>query len=517
MTTTRRLIGSAVVALALAAAGCTSGGDEDAAEAEGDTSTTTTTTAAPFVEDPTFVPGECWWDTSGMGAAIETTCGTVKVPADRSDADSTMISLPVARIHDVAADPSAAPVLLLHGGPGGSLLDSYPAATAAAPWLTERDAVLWDQRGSGRSEPSLNCPEKEIAAVEALGAADPFEDELEADLAAAQECHDRLVDAGIDLDDYDTPASVADIESIRQALGVEQWNLVGASYGTRLGLAYAREHADRVRTLTIDSVYPTQIGGAQRALDTPDDAFDRLIEACAEDPACDEAHPDLGATLERAVAELDERPDVLTSTVEVAGETSERTFELTGADLRSGMFAGMYDSELIPLIPGIISSIAEGDRSILPTYISMAMPRIVGLSEGAFFAIDCADSGRQLDGASSEEIAGQGETSLFSFISSQLHCETWDVEFVPESFEEPALPDVPTLVFAGTLDPITPYDDSVEQAEAMPNARFVGVPRGGHGVRSFDGCTTEAFLGFLADPEAPLPACTESIEPLPFA
>ncbi len=177
----------------------------------------------------------------------------------------------------------------------------------------------------------------------------------------------------------------------------------------------------------------------------------------------------------------------------------------------------MYDTTLIPLIPGIITAIAEGDRSILPTYISMAMPRIVGLSEGAFFAIDCADSGRQLDGATSEELAGEGENSLYSFISSQLHCETWDVEFVPESFEEPALPDVPTLVFGGTLDPITPYGDSVAQAESMPNARFVGVPRGGHGVRSFDDCTTSAFLTFLDDPEAPLPACTESIEPLPFA
>ncbi len=300
-------------------------------------------------------------------------------------------------------------------------------------------------------------------------------------------------------------------------MGVEQWNLVGASYGTRIGLAYAREHPDRVRTLTIDSVYPTQIGGAERAKDAPDQAFDRLIEACAEDETCNAAHPDLGATFDTAVAELDARPEVLTSTVDVAGETSERTFELTGADLRSGMFAGMYDTTLIPLIPGIISAIAEGDRSILPTYISMAMPRIVGLSEGAYFAIDCADSGRLLDGATSEDLAGSGENSLYSFISAQLHCEVWDVEFVPESFEEPALPDVPTLVFAGTLDPITPYQDSVDQAEAMPNARFVGVPRGGHGVRSFDDCTTSAYLGFLDDPEAPLPECTSSIAPLPFA
>ena len=509
----RRCIGAAAVAVVLLA-GCTSGGDDESAGAE---RSTTTTTAAPFVEDPTFVERDCWWDLAGIREGVTVTCGTVDVPADRADAESELISLPVARVHYFVADPAAAPSLVLHGGPGGSLLGNAPEGAMNAPTLPDRDIVLWDQRGSGRSEPSLNCPEKEIAAVEALAADAPFEEELEANLAAAQVCRDRLVASGIDLDDYDTPSSVADIESIRVALGIEQWNVEGASYGTRLGLAYAREHPDRVRSLVIDSVYPTQVGGAERARETPNQAFDRLIDACAEDPVCDEAHPDLGATLDDTVAELDARPEVLTATVDVAGASSERTFVLTGADLRSGMFAAMYDSELIPLVPGILESIAKGDRSILPTYVSMAMPRIVGLSEGAYFAIDSADSGRLLDGATSEELADDGENSLYSFISAQLHCGVWDVEFVPESFEEPALPDVPTLVFGGTLDPITPYQDSVDQAEAMPNAWFIGVPRGGHGVRSFDPCTRGAYSDFVDQPEAPLPECSKPILPLPFA
>ncbi len=513
MGTTRRIGLTALAAVAVLA-GCTSSGDDEPADT--DPSTTSTTDPA-FVEDPTFVETDCWWDLPDRPAEVTVTCGTVDVPADRSDAGSDLITLPIVRVHHEQSDPEAPPVLLLHGGPGGDLLSSAPTAALTSPGLSDRDVLLWDQRGSGRSEPSLNCPEKEVAAVDALGAADPFAEELEADLAAAQTCRDRLVASGIDLDDYDTPTSVADMESIRQALGLEQWNLMGASYGTRIGLAYAREHPDRVRALVIDSVYPTQVGGADRARNAPQQAFERLFEACAEDTACNEAHPDLADTFARAVAALDARPEVLTATVEVAGETGERTFVLTGADLRSGMFAAMYDTSLIPLIPGILTAIADGDRSILASFVSMAMPRIVGLSEGAFFAIDCADSGRQLDGATSEELAGDGEQSLYSFISSQLHCETWDVEFVPTSFEEPALPDVPTLVFAGTLDPVTPYQDSVDQADAMPNARFVGVPRAGHGARNFDDCTTSAWVGFLNDPEAPLPECVESIAPVPFA
>ncbi len=71
--------------------------------------------------------------------------------------------------------------------------------------------------------------------------------------------------------------------------------------------------------------------------------------------------------------------------------------------------------------------------------------------------------------------------------------------------------DVPTLVFGGTLDPITPYDDSVAQAEAMPNAQMVTVPNAGHGVGGFDDCTREARTGFFADPAADLPDCIDAI------
>lgn len=507
----------------MATAGCTGGGD---GSGTGDTPGERPSSSRPdeataegprFDEDPTFTNGDCWWDVAEIGPPIEVTCGTVEVPADRQDPDSDLITLAVARMHHRTADPSADPILQLHGGPGGAALSVAPTSVTGLAALSERDLVLWDQRGSGRSEPSLNCPEKEEAALAALSEAAPFTEELRSNLDAAAACRDRLTDDGVDLDDYDTPASVADIESLRAALGVEQWNLWGGSYGTRLGLAYARQHPDRVRTLTIDSVYPTEVGGPERARTTPTEAFDRLIAACSADPACSAAHPDLGAELDRAVASLDTDPEVFTASVEADGETRERRFTITGADFRSGMFVGMYDSTLIPALPGIIADVAGGDRAVLPVYAEVGVPRIVGLSEGALFSIDCADSGRSLEGASAEDLAGDGEDALYSLVSSQLFCEIWGVEPVPEEFNEAALPDVPTLVFAGTLDPVTPYADSAGQAQALPDAQLVTVPRGGHGALSFNDCTVSAFSGFLTDPEADLPPCVADLAPLPFA
>jgi pimeloyl-ACP methyl ester carboxylesterase len=101
--------------------------------------------------------------------------------------------------------------------------------------------------------------------------------------------------------------------------------------------------------------------------------------------------------------------------------------------------------------------------------------------------------------------------------TAQAYCPQWKVDAVPASFNEPVAIDVPTLVFGGTLDPITPYENSQAQAALMPNARFVSVPRGGHGGLGFDACTISAANAFWADPAAELPACVGELEPLAFS
>src|SRR5690606_19112536 len=137
----------------------------------------------------------------------------------------------------------------------------------------KRDVILWDQRGAGRAVPSLNCPEKEEAVMAALTTTDPVEVELQRNVDATQACRDRLVGEGIDLNDYNTHASVNDMEALRVAMGIDTWNVQGGSYGTRIGLAYARQHPDPIRALVLDSVYPPQVGDRQRILDMVPDAI----------------------------------------------------------------------------------------------------------------------------------------------------------------------------------------------------------------------------------------------------
>ncbi|HEX7132468.1 MAG TPA: alpha/beta hydrolase [Iamia sp.] len=518
----RRLFLAPLVPILLLAS-CSS--DDDDAGAADETESTTASTAAeettaslPPVAASELVEVPCWWELpDDAPEGVTVTCGTVDVPSDAADPGSDPITLAVARVHG-SGDPDAEPVISLHGGPGGDALSGPPTGLMALDILDERDVVTFDQRGAGRSRPSLNCPEKEEAILDTLAAAEPWEVEYAANVEAVDACYRRLTeDEGIDLDLYDTPASVRDIEVLRETLGVEAWNVWGASYGTRLGLDYARTHPDRVRSLVIDSVYAPDVGGVERAKALPQGALDRLADACAADEACADAYGDLGAALVDAAAAMEADPEELTAPVTLGGEEQERTFVLTGTDVRAGLFAALYDSELIPLLPSVVAAVAAGDRSIIPQFVDVGVPRLLDLSEGAFYSVDCADSGRSLEGADVEaELSEATEDALIALNSAQVFCADWPVEHVPEAFNEQVTVDVPTLVYGGTLDPITPFADSEAQAEAMPDARFVAVPNAGHGAAGTDDCTKAARDGFWRDPAADLPACLDELEAPPF-
>lgn len=105
--------------------------------------------------------------------------------------------------------PDGAPVVVLHGGPGGGCSPGMRRFFDPAHYRV----VLFDQRGCGRSTPN--------ASVEANTTWD----------------------------------LVADIERIREALGIERWIVFGGSWGACLALLYAQAHPDRVQALTLRGVF----------------------------------------------------------------------------------------------------------------------------------------------------------------------------------------------------------------------------------------------------------------------
>jgi pimeloyl-ACP methyl ester carboxylesterase len=93
------------------------------------------------------------------------------------------------------------------------------------------DIVLYDQRGTGLAQPSLECPDVDEVKVANLQRSEPYAVELGAVLVATAACRERLTATGVDFDDYDTEASVRDLEAIRAAFGYDEWNIIGSAMG----------------------------------------------------------------------------------------------------------------------------------------------------------------------------------------------------------------------------------------------------------------------------------------------
>jgi proline iminopeptidase len=121
--------------------------------------------------------------------------------------------LRVSPIHELyfeqCGKPDGQPAVFLHGGPGGGLHAEYRQFFDPENYRV----VLFDQRGSGKSTPHAN------------------------------------------LEENTTWELVADIERLRELLGIERWLVFGGSWGSTLSLAYAETHPERVSALVLRGIF----------------------------------------------------------------------------------------------------------------------------------------------------------------------------------------------------------------------------------------------------------------------
>ncbi|MCA9906365.1 MAG: alpha/beta fold hydrolase, partial [Anaerolineae bacterium] len=126
---------------------------------------------AQQAETRLFEEADCPFHIAGIpGRAV--TCGYLIVPEDRTNPDSPNIRLAVAIFHHPDGDPEPDPLVYLMGGPGVSVVSTLPwtFSTQFEPFLAaNRDIIIFDQRGSGLSEPALNCPVYDELFLRALG------------------------------------------------------------------------------------------------------------------------------------------------------------------------------------------------------------------------------------------------------------------------------------------------------------------------------------------------------------
>jgi pimeloyl-ACP methyl ester carboxylesterase len=339
-------------------------------------------------------------------------------------------------------------------------------------------------------------------------------------LSAMRSCHDRLKGEGIDLGSFTTSASAHDLEDLLLALGYEEWNVWGISYGTTVALTAVRDTPAHVRTITMDSALPVEVFSNARIAADFERSLETLFSGCAQEVSCDAAYPDLAEQLWALVAELNAHP--LTFHLPDAETGLPGTVVITGDRLLLVLQQALYISDLIPLLPLMITSTARGDY----TWITFAASQVAPgpMAWGLYYAIQCNEEVRfetpeVVEAATAglrEEVKRLG-LIYFTGLAADV-CAFWDSSSPDESDNAPVTSEVPALILAGEYDPITPPQYGEAVAENLTHSWFFEFPATGHGVLiDRTECSVSIAGQFLSHPgEEPDGSCASAVPPPAF-
>jgi len=443
--------------------------------------------------------------------AIEAECTTVRV-REGDAADGRMIDLAIARVPAISSTKKSDPIVLLAGGPGMGAQLMYATSPAAfARARRNRDIVLIDQRGTGKSTP-LVC---------AGGADDPLlaaetSDSIAQFLALTAECRDALSKTH-DLRAFTTSRAVRDLEEIRARLGYEALNIYGVSYGSRVALHYARRYPTRVRSLILDGVVaPQGVLGPRIALDAQS-ALDGLFARCRKDPACAKAFGDPGKTLREVQATLQRSPATVRLPHPLTGE--EISLTLGAAHLATVVRLASYEPQLASMLPLVLHQTSRADYRPLA---SLFLITVSGISEslaaGMHNTVVCSEDYPRFGEAAVDRRALEA-----SYIGPTLLealgavCKDWPRGTVDRNFSEALQSDIPSLLLSGTLDPVTPSTGADRVAKTLRNSRHIVIKDSGHGQIGLP-CIDRVFRDFFeaADPKSLDASCLERWVAPPF-
>jgi pimeloyl-ACP methyl ester carboxylesterase len=455
----------------------------------------------------------CPFDVSKALLPVE--CGRLKVP-ENYDAPGLTIEVAFMVVHPRRNGDPANPVIFLSGGPGSPSLvhvETLVTNPAIREIVVDRDWVFFDQRGGGRSVPELYCQ--------------PDDDPLE----QLTTCRDSLIRQGIDLSQYNSAQIASDMEALRKALGVKQFNVWGASYGARLAFTMARYYPASVRTLLVDGPYLPEDQEVVEDLHGAEVVLNKIFWKCTADAACSSRFPDLRSRFSAALPQLRKKP--LAIGKEQFDDSRVAKF------LLNTLYGGAYPTfeRRVQRVLAYADAAARGDGELMllieqemkdETPAIPTLPDQGKWSVGQNLSIDCHEEKpfetveEYAQAAAKSELARAlvGPGALDAKLKA---CALWPAGRAAPIENTRVYYDGPVLAFTGELDPTLSGLVGYKVEMLYANARNVVFRNSGHVqfyIRTYDyspeeyeyrRCALTLAGQFLSDPQQRLDArCAEA-------
>ncbi|MBP2330840.1 pimeloyl-ACP methyl ester carboxylesterase [Kibdelosporangium banguiense] len=380
-------------------------------------------------------------------------------------------------------------------GEPGTVRAARLASMLPADFLARFSVIGVDRRGSAGSEP-VRCIQDDIRTeiVNSDPAAEDLEDLLDAVRKAGQQCITGLENR---LYAMDTWRTAADLEKIREGLGVPRLNAIGVGEGSRVLGVYGDRFPDRVGRMVFDGL-PDPSGDSLVTMEGVATGAEATFAEFAKD--CVARGCPLGPDPKQAfldtLAGLRSRPASAGESVLTSGSAARATL------------VGLANRAAWPALADAIAKARAGDGNALRFYIqpiiadSRDQPAMldVGLVTG------CNDTKTRLalERLNTTAKDWRSRYPLFGGVMAQnlVLCSAWSVAAQPPlALSGRNLP--PIVVLSTASDPVTPQPGTERTAQQLPSSVLISWQGAGHGALGSSPCATDAVRAFFIEGKIP--------------
>lgn len=422
---------------------------------------------------------------------LQVYCGSFETPADWDSPQDGSLRLAAALVPAKASNPIGS-IIFNPGGPGSAAVDwlvGSPDYVGTEELRTNFNIATIDPRGVGQSEPKIDCLTDQETddylygqSNFAIGTPEERADSRKSLGFFAQSC---LEHTGPNLEFVDTVSAAKDLDLFRSLIGDEKINYLGFSYGTMLGVTYADLYPQRVGRMVLDGAINPKRADSQQQLGQVT-GFDQALRSYLADCLAGQDCPFSG-TVDQAMSRIAK----FLRGLETKPLPTDDGRQLTVWSAVTGLIMPLYGKDWWPSLSEAFFAAFEGNGSVLIGLADLYNDRESGKTPKyssnileANIAISCLDARSPAD---DEAMAKQNEAVLAAskvfgryWLDGALTCEQWPFPLRAHQGDYRAEGAETILVVGTTRDPATPYQQAVELAKLISNARLLTFEGDGH-------------------------------------